>query len=242
MTASRAALTRDDLRVKVVVQRVRLHGTDYRVIRPAKPPKHGALYRARAAYDLLVDRPDGRRIGTLLLLAARSPRSLIYLPLRATAPAPWFGEGDEKPLDLVLAHRAVQFRPSFWKQLRTRINAANAPRELRTARVPESDLPVDETDAPAARSAPYAPLSEVRLRRHEYAHTLMLTGSSTAFREAAREIFAVAQEGPSVAAHYNFRDSGCNYHVCRGLYDLPEDPYAPYVEPIHVEFANIWAK
>ena len=144
-------------------------------------------------YALLVDRPDGRRIGTLPLLAARSPRSLVYLPLRATAPEPWFGRGDETPLD------------------------------------------------PAGRPFPHAQLREVRLRRHEYANTLMLTGGSTAFRNAAREIFAVARKGPSVAAEQGYQDGGCNYHVCRGFYDPMEDPFSTQGEPIHVEFANIWA-
>ncbi|KIZ18406.1 hypothetical protein [Streptomyces natalensis] len=248
MSASKtagAALTRDDFRVKIAVQRVRQDGADHRVIRPAGPLKNGALYRARQGYDLLVDRPDGRRIGTLLLLAARSPRSVVYLPLRATAPEPWFGRGgDEEPLDLVLAHRAVQLRPSFWKQLRTRVNAANAPRELRTARVPASDLPEAEHDGgvhdAAARPAPYAPGSEDRLGQHVHARTLVLTGGPTAFREAAREVFAVTKDGPPAAASGLYLNGGCNYHVCRALYSWPD--LSDRREQIHVEFAPSWAR
>lgn len=102
MTASRAPLTRDSLRVKIVVQRVRLAGTEYRVIRPARPLKNGALYKS-GHYHMYVDRTDGRRIGTLWLLAARSPRSLVYLPMRTTPVAPGVGWEDEQSLDLVLA-------------------------------------------------------------------------------------------------------------------------------------------
>ncbi|MCN9244399.1 hypothetical protein NGF19_27065 [Streptomyces sp. RY43-2] len=71
--------------MNVAVQRVRLAGTEYRVIRPARPLRNGALYKARGHYEMYVERTDGRRIGTLWLLAARSPRSLVYLPMR-TAP------------------------------------------------------------------------------------------------------------------------------------------------------------
>src|SRR5688500_7242367 len=112
MAASRAALGRDGLRVKVAVQRVRLNGAEYRVIRPARALKNGALYYGSWDYELFVDRADGRRIGTLLMLAARSPRSLVYLPMRAGACVPGVGWNGERPLDLVLAPRSLQFRPS----------------------------------------------------------------------------------------------------------------------------------
>ncbi|MGY5133096.1 hypothetical protein ACWGJW_11935 [Streptomyces nigrescens] len=126
---------------------MRLGSEEFRVIRPAAPLNNGALYETGHRYELYVDRVDGRRIGTLWLLAARSPRSLVYLPMRASPTAPGTGWRDEKPLDLVLAHRSLQFRPSRWKRLRDRITAGNAPRELRTAGVPESDvLPDQEVD------------------------------------------------------------------------------------------------
>ncbi|MEV4115037.1 hypothetical protein [Nonomuraea sp. NPDC049695] len=125
MAASRAALTRDDLRLKVAVQRGRLGG----------------------------------------------------------------------------AHRAVQFRPSRWKRLRERVNAGNAPRELRTASTPARDLPADHGPNPSVRSDPK---HSNLLHQAVYAETLFLTGGTTAFREAAQEIFAVTKDGPPHAAtrHY----------------------------------------
>lgn len=210
------------------------------MVTPARPLRHGALHKSRNAYDLLVDRPDGRRVGTLLLLAARSPRSLIYLPLREAAPEPWFGTHDETPLDLVLVHRAVQFRPSHWKRLRARMNSAGARSEPRTVRLPLSDLPT-ESDGASGRPAPYVPLEAVRLHRSEHASTLVLTGGTAAFREAARKVFAVAGEGPSVAARQRFEDGGCPYHVCRGLQGAM-GPCATDDDPIHVEFVNMWAR
>ncbi|MFG3532704.1 hypothetical protein ACGF8B_39235 [Streptomyces sp. NPDC047917] len=239
MTASRAALTRDSLRLKVTIQQVRLGGEEYRVISPAKPLKNGAFYETRSSYDMLVDRPDGRRIGTLLLLAARSPRSLVYLPMRTTATAPGIGWEDEKPFDLVLAHRAVQYRPSQWKNLRARIAAGNAPREVRTASVPETDLAVGASEIEYA--APSDPATRNLLQQHVHAETLFLTGSTTAFREAASHIFAVVKEGPPAAATRVYIPGGCNYHVCRSIYHW-SDLDAHDWEQLHVEFCPPWSR
>ncbi|MGY0064390.1 hypothetical protein ACWY4P_49525 [Streptomyces sp. LZ34] len=239
MTASRAPLTRDSLRVKIVVQRVRLAGTEYRVIRPARPLKNGALYQTGDHYDMYVDRTDGRRIGTLWLLAARSPRSLVYLPMRTAPAAPGIGWEHEQPLDLVLAPRAVQLRPSRWKRIRKLLNTAHAPREVRTASVPERDLPDPESD----RMIPGNPkeANEVLPRKHVYAETLLLTGGSVAFREGAKEIFAVTRDGPPHAATGHHIPGACNYHVCRGIYDW-DSPGTRNWEQLHVEFCPPWAR
>jgi hypothetical protein len=238
MAASRAALTRDDLRMKVAVQRGHLGGTDVRVIRPVKPLKNGALYKARHWHEMYVDRTDGRRIGTLMLLAARSPRSLIYLPMRTTPTAPGVGWDDEKPLDLVLAHRAMQFRPSRWKRLRERINAGNAPRELRTASIPARDLPTDDGIETSTRSDRK---NSNLLRQAIYAETLFLTGTTTAFQKAAQEIFAVTKDGPPHAATKHYIPGSCNYHVCRDLYDCPDLEEHDW-DQFHVEFCPQWAR
>ncbi|MEW1841936.1 hypothetical protein AB0392_28675 [Nonomuraea angiospora] len=238
MVASRAALTRNDLRLKVAVQRGRLGGTDFRVIRPARPLKNGALYKARHWYEMYADRTDGRRIGTLMLLAARSPRSLIYLPMRTTPTTPGVGWDNEKPLDLVLTHRAVQFRPSRWKQLRERINAGNAPRELRTASIPARDLLADHGLKTSARSDPK---HSNLLHQAVYAETLFLTGGTTAFREAAQEIFAVSKDGPPHAVMEHYVPGACNYHVCRSLYEWPDLEEHDW-DQFHVEFCPQWAR
>ncbi|AJT67184.3 hypothetical protein T261_5563 [Streptomyces lydicus] len=226
--------------MKIAVQRVRLGDTEYRVIRPVSPFKKGALYVRGDSYDLYVDRADGRRIGTLFLLAARSPHSLVYLPMRATAPEPWFGwDADEKPIDLVLAHRAVQFRPSRWKRLRERIAAGSTPRELRTASVPARDLP----DLESSYEPPDDPkeAQAALLRQHVHAETLLLTGGAPGFREAAREIFAVTKDGPPAAASPRYIHGGCNYHVCRCLYDYPDLTENDWGQ-IHVEFNPRWSR
>ncbi|WP_329399856.1 hypothetical protein OHA45_34460 [Streptomyces lydicus] len=240
MTASRAALTRDSLQLKITSQQVRLGGQEYRVISPAKPLKNGALYKTRSSYDMFVDRADGRRIGALWLLAARSPRSLVYLPTRTAAMELGIDfDREEKPLDLVLAHQAVQFRPSLWKKLRARITAGNAPREVRTASVPERDLPAETREINYV--APSDPAHRNLLHQHVFAETLFLTGSTTAFREAAPHIFAVTKEGPPAAATQLYISGGCNYHVCRSIYLRP-DLRAHNGEQFHVEFCPPWSR
>lgn len=240
MTASRAPLSRDSLRVKIAVQRVRLAGTEYRVIRPASPLKNGALYKARGHYEMYVDRTDGRRVGTLWLLAARSPRSLVYLPMRAAPAVPGFGSEGERPLDLVLAPRAIQLRPSRWKRIRERLNAGNAARELRTASVPERDL----SDLEADDLIPGVPkeASAFVLRKDVYAETLLLTGGTAAFREGAKTIFAVTKDGPPAAATGFYQPIGCNYHVCRTIYDWDTTPNVHDWEQLHMAFCPQWAR
>ncbi|WP_312866416.1 hypothetical protein [Streptomyces boluensis] len=226
--------------MRIVVQKVRLAGTEYRVIRPAGPLKNGALYKGRDHYEMYVDRTDGRRIGTLWLLAARSPRSLVYLPMR-TAPAVGVGEEGGQPLDLVLAPRTAQFRPSRWKRIREHLNTGNTVRELHTASVPERDLP----DLDADYIIPDSPKEAdgFLLRKNIYAETLLLTGGSAAFREGAKEIFAVTKYGPPEAATHLYIPGACNYHVCRPLYDWGLDtPKMRNWEQLHVEFSPSWAR
>ncbi|WBB58908.1 hypothetical protein O7599_25300 [Streptomyces sp. WMMC500] len=241
MAASRARLTRDGLRVKIVVQKVRVAGTEYRVIRPAGPLKNGALYKTRSHYEMYVDRTDGRRVGTLWLLAARSPHSLVYLPMRTTPAVPGIGEDGEHPLDLVLAPRTAQLRPSRWKRIRAGLRAGNAARQLHTAGVPERDLPDPDGDYRVPDDPKEA--NEFLLRKDVYAETLLLTGGAAAFREGARDIFAVTKYGPPEAATGLYIPGACNYHVCRPVHDWGLDTRNMRDwEQLHVEFCPRWAR
>ncbi|MFC4005850.1 hypothetical protein ACFOY2_01355 [Nonomuraea purpurea] len=228
------------MRVKIAIQRVRVGATEYRVIRPAEPLANGALFDNGRWYSMNVDREDGRRIGALWLLAARSPRSLVYLPIRATPDCPsidHYWPTEDRPLDLVLVHHSLQFPPSRWKEVRRRISSAKCPRELRTASVPDTDLPAD--DEIDYRALNYRDNRDV-LRQRVHAETLILTGSAPAFRQPARHFFAVAKEGPPAAATSLYLAGGCNYHVCRYFYwpHLDEGDG----QEIHVEYSPSWAR
>ncbi|WP_234380251.1 hypothetical protein [Streptomyces sp. CMB-StM0423] len=228
--------------MKIVVQKVRLAGTEYRVIRPARPLKNGALYKTHGNfYEMYVDRTDGRRIGTLWLLAARSPRSLVYLPMRTTRAVPGIGEDGARPLDLVLAPRTAPLRPSRWKRVREQLRTARAAREVHTARLPERDVPDLDGDYVLPDDPKEA--DKFRLRKDLYAETLLLTGGAAAFREGAKDIFAVTKYGPPEAATRLYIPGACNYHVCRPVYDWDLDPRnIREWEQLHVEFCPRWAR
>jgi hypothetical protein len=235
--------------VKIVVRHVRLGAEEYRVISPAAPLDNGALYSGRGGFDMYVDRPDGHRIGVLWLLAARSRRSIVYLPMRGTPPAPsvdvdmsepgWTLSGHRsfRPMDLVLVHHSAQFPPSGWPRLRHRLTEANARRELQTARIPASEIPTgEEADDPALGYRD----NRDTLRPRVHAETLFLTGSAVAFRASAGAFFAVTRDGPPAAeGNSHYIAGSCNYHVCDGV-GLLEDDARGNESHIHVEYSPSW--
>ncbi|SEH00956.1 hypothetical protein SAMN05444920_118145 [Nonomuraea solani] len=105
------------------------------------------------------------------------------------------------------------------------------PRELRTASVPAGDL-----RPPTVRRDPkHGDL----LHQAVHAETLFLAGGTTAFRQAAQEIFTVTRDGPPHAATKHYLPGACNYHVCRSLYDWPELEEHDW-DQVHVEFCPRW--
>ncbi|WP_329518764.1 hypothetical protein [Spirillospora sp. NBC_01491] len=225
-----------DRRVRIVVQRVRLGGREYRVISPARPLKNASLRQMDRYFSFTVDRPEGRLMGALWLLAARSRRSVVYLPTR-TAPCPPGLEDDGVAVDLVMSHHSLQLRPAQWKRIRQRISRGNPPRDLRTARLPASDVLVEEDiDFDALDHAENRDL----LRQHVYGETLFMTGSTSAFRRQARHFFDAAKTGPKVAARgYPYFPGGCNYHYCTVFDDdLPEADQ----QLVHVEYLPSWTR
>jgi hypothetical protein len=96
----------------------------------------GALFSCRA--DLL-------RLGALFRLAATSPHSAVWLPLRANRPEPaslveLWGRDNRGLADLVVVRAGVPLRPSAWPRVRERVRASGA---LRTMRSP-APRPVPE--------------------------------------------------------------------------------------------------
>lgn len=74
------------MKLPVVIHRARLGADEFRVIRPAQPPSRAVLIdrdRYLAAY---LDQDAARGVAGLWMLAARSPRSLVHLPMRANRP------------------------------------------------------------------------------------------------------------------------------------------------------------
>ena len=71
------------MKLPVVIHQARLGADEFRVIRPARPLSHAELIDHDRHLDAYLDQDSARRIAGLWTLAARSPRSLIHLPMRA---------------------------------------------------------------------------------------------------------------------------------------------------------------
>jgi hypothetical protein len=106
---------------RVLVNAVRLGGDSYRVIRPARPIAHASLYEGRLGAQLSVDKAATVDLAFAWWLAARSPRSLVYLPLRSSGSSCGEEYSDQR-LDLVLLHHSLQFPVSRWKGVRARLS------------------------------------------------------------------------------------------------------------------------
>jgi hypothetical protein len=208
------------VKLPIKVHHARLGGEEFRVIRPGAIPPNAVLFDHDRWLDLYVDEVAASAVGGLWLLAARSPRSLIHLPLRAN---PWpFDEtraGYGGKLDLVLLHHSLQFAPSRWKELR---------RKLDTGRPETASLPEAAHAQPDLEHRHHRENHDL-FHQHLHAETLFMTGSANVFRATARRFFDVAQRGPEATSHYCER-----FHSGNGV--LGGD-----AREITVEYATPWA-
>lgn len=194
------------------VHKVRLGGSEVRVVRSAPGPGATGLALRDDGHwlSMYADREGADRLAALWALAARSPRSLVHLPLR-DSPAPRDGAGDGEPvaLDLVLLHHSLQFPTSSWKEVRARLGAGTP----HTVSLPDDDLPdADAVDHERRHHRTYRD----RLGFDVAAHTLFVVGSSTAFRE---EGAALRDFASRAAAHR--RRYPASPHFCVELFPGP---------------------
>jgi len=199
------------VRLGVTEHRVRLGPHEYRLLRV------GGLRRA-LCYDndhwlsLWVDRGAAAELAAASLLAARSPRSLVHLPLRRR---------DERPLgaalpephrarDLLLLHHSLQFPASRWKEVRARAGRAGNAGRQHTVEFRRADFALPRTlphglshALPHNRRLPdphHAGFRD-RLRLSTAADTLVLSGSALPFAGAAADFFDLAVTGPHQDGH-----------------------------------------
>ncbi|MET8623627.1 hypothetical protein ABZW30_07705 [Kitasatospora sp. NPDC004669] len=180
------------MRLRTKIHRVRLGRDEYRVITPARQTAGAFLHASPGSWfmDLHVDRRGAEDLATVWALAARSQRSLIHLPLRAnTGPTGLPDVPAEDRLDLLLAHHSLGFPPSRWKEVRARLGAG----------IPHTvDLPA--TDFPPEEAIDYERHNFTgrrdQLRFAGAAHTLVVTGSPTAFRWTGSLLHGLSREAP----------------------------------------------
>ncbi|MFE0778888.1 hypothetical protein [Streptomyces sp. NPDC058861] len=180
------------------VHRVGLDGRELRVVRSVPgPDSTGPALRDDGHWlSMYADRDGADRLATLWALAARSARSLVYLPLRGN-PAPHDGTGGTEPvaLDLVLVHHSLQFPASAWKGVRARLGEGVPG----TVSLPDDDLPdEDAVDHERRHHRTYRD----HLAFDVAAHTLFVVGSSTAFREQGAALRRFVEEAPSHARRH----------------------------------------
>ncbi|MBE8469511.1 hypothetical protein [Streptomyces justiciae] len=211
------------MRIGVTEHRVRLGAEEYRVLRV------GGLRRA-LCYDsehwlsLWVDRGAAAELAAAWLLAARSPRSLVHLPLRRRAERPVDAALPEphRARDLLLLHHSLQFPASRWKEVRARAGKAGRQHtvEFRRADFP---LPHDQV-VPGAHHAGFRD----RLGLSSAADTLVLSGSALPFADAAADFFDLADTGPHQDGHVC-----AELHPGSGLLDRS-------MPLMHVEYRAEW--
>ncbi|MEU5692268.1 hypothetical protein [Actinosynnema sp. NPDC020468] len=168
------------------VQDVRLGADHHRVIRPARPIAHASLYEGRLGAHLSVDKAAAADLASAWWLAARSPHSLVHLPLRSSTSTCGEEYGPRK-LDLVLLHHSLAFPVSRWKEVRAH-RSRPAPHKVT---LPPAAFPAFDRDA-HHRSLHDG--FHDHLRWSIAADTLFLVGSRHAYELRADEVRALAED------------------------------------------------
>jgi hypothetical protein len=70
----------------VLVSTVQFGGHRYRVVRPARAPRFAGLYEGRLGAQFCLDKETAMLFAQAWGLAARSPHTIVYLPLRRAEP------------------------------------------------------------------------------------------------------------------------------------------------------------
>ncbi|WP_156212889.1 hypothetical protein [Lentzea aerocolonigenes] len=106
-------------RWRTLVSTVRLGRDECRVVRPARPLRHAPLYEGYLGVEACVTKESALGIAMAWAFAMRSPRTVVYLPLRQSDCE--CRSADGPALDLVLLHQSLGFRLSEWKDGRARL-------------------------------------------------------------------------------------------------------------------------
>ncbi|WP_158844023.1 hypothetical protein [Saccharothrix deserti] len=212
---------------RTLVSTVRLGGNDYRVIRPARPIAHASLYEGRLGAQLSVDKAATVDLAFAWWLAARSPRSLVHLPLRSSDSSCGECHGDRK-LDLVLLHHSLGFPVSRWRQVRARLSTP-VPHKVK---LPPRAFPTFDREAHARWT--HRDFRD-HLRWDIAADTLFLVGSRHAYELEGNQVRALAEECPADLA--TFPDRHCCAEIGMGRPRTPPDRRNPYAD-LHVECCN----
>jgi hypothetical protein len=174
---------------RTLVGTARLGQAAYRVIRPERLPVHAVLHDDLAGQQLSVDKSATAELAIAWWLAARSPRSIVWLPLR-TGAFDCGGAPGSRRIDLVLLHHSLGFRVSEWKRLRARVGEP----KVHKVTMPAGALPVRPSDSRRHHGF------RDRLDWKIAADTLFIVGSRLAFELEGWRLRELAEESPAVLA------------------------------------------
>ncbi|MGC4774024.1 hypothetical protein [Micromonospora chalcea] len=172
----------------MMVSTVHLGRHRYRVMRPARPPGFAGLYEGPLGAQFCLDKETATLLALAWGLAARSPHTMVYLPLRRATRPHHHSWG--RPLDLVLLHHRLAFPLSRWKQVRSRLGTGRPHTVVLPAQAWPARLTADH------RRVRYREFRD-HLRWDIAADTLVLTGSREAFELEADQVRALAEECPA---------------------------------------------
>ncbi|NNH75241.1 hypothetical protein HLB23_36235 [Nocardia uniformis] len=177
-------------RWRTLVSTVRLGRNEYRVVRPARPIGHAPLHEGYHGAQITVDKAAALTLGMAWSLAARSPHTIVYLPLRHNGVGcNIYGSGKEPPLDLVLLRHSLRFPVSRWKELRAKLGSGR-PHTVTCRGLPQA------ADLGAVFAARYHREFKDILRHDITADTLFLVGSRTAFEVEGYALRELVEECP----------------------------------------------
>ncbi|MFE7562000.1 hypothetical protein [Kitasatospora sp. NPDC057500] len=219
--------------MSTTVHRVRHGGEEYRVVKAGPRSGRAVMYDKEWSLDMYVDRRAAAGLAVAWGLAARSRRSLVYVPLKADREGPkGLDDRHRSPvaLDLVLAHHSLGFPPSRWKAVRGRLG----PGKPHTVEIPENEFSWEEQFDHGRRL--FRGWRD-ELRFDLAAHTLFLTGSATAFRLSGALLHSLTTDGPARALEYP------GTHECVTLEpDGTSGEWPPRGGPgqVHIQYAHGW--
>ncbi len=174
------------MRLRLREFRPRTGPHEHRIVQPRHTLRHTSL-RAPDPVGMLLGDHDGlNRLAGLFSFAARSPHTIVHVPLRDGVP-PDEGVGDL--VDLVLAHDSLGLRPSQWPDLRRRLRQGT-PLTIRT------DEARTARDAAARSERRDRAGSRSDLRHVTHARTFFLFGHRELFAETATCFADAAGRGP----------------------------------------------
>ncbi|KUL26311.1 hypothetical protein ADL15_38600 [Actinoplanes awajinensis subsp. mycoplanecinus] len=161
-----------------------------RVLVPATPLRRMHITKVLWHHSgaLIGSQADLLRLGALVRLAAASPHSLVYLPLRENvrSEAVTYWADGQGLADLVIARSDTALRPSAWPTLRSSVRRGLKVGALATMRTPAPRLQPGER-----QSAKEWERERHQLRATEHADTLLLSGSARAMHEVGDELHLV---------------------------------------------------